>query len=181
MLFGQRVTLRGITREDMERQWQFNNDVEVELAGGGDPPYPQSLTRLQAEFDQSASTGGRDGTAFAIEADSKYIGQCALFNTNEINHTCELGITIGDKDYWAKGYGREAITLLLDYAFRLRNIRKVWLQVHGNNPRAISAYKACGFIEEGRLRAHVWSNGHYVDLVQMGVLRDEWLPTQTSL
>ncbi len=50
MLIGQRVTLRGITRDDLERQWQFNNDVEVELAGGGDPPYPQSLERLQAEF-----------------------------------------------------------------------------------------------------------------------------------
>ncbi|MCA0454424.1 MAG: GNAT family N-acetyltransferase [Chloroflexi bacterium] len=176
MLFGERVTLRGITRDDLERQWEFNNDVEVELAGGGDPPYPQSLARLQAEFDQNAGSGGRDGTSFAIEADGIYIGQCALFNYNDISHTCELGITIGDKDYWAKGYGREAITLLLDYAFRLRNIRKVWLQVHGNNPRAISAYKACGFVEEGRLRAHVWSSGHYVDLVQMGVLRDEWQP-----
>ena len=49
MFISQRVTLRGITRDDLERLWQFNNDVEVELAGGGDPPYPQSLARLQAE------------------------------------------------------------------------------------------------------------------------------------
>jgi RimJ/RimL family protein N-acetyltransferase len=181
MLISQRVTLRGITRDDLERLWQFNNDVEVELAGGGDPPYPQSLARLQAEFDQDTARGGRDSTTFAIEADGKFIGQCALFHYDNVASTCELGITIGDKDYWAKGYGREAITLLLDYAFRLRNIRKVWLQVHAHNPRAISAYKACGFIEEGRLRAHVWSNGQYVDLIQMGVLRDEWLPKQTDL
>ena len=181
MLYGQRVTLRGITRDDLERLWQFNNDVEVELAGGGDPPYPQSLARLQAEFDQDTARGGRDSTSFAIEADGKFIGQCALFHYDTVASTCELGITIGDKDYWAKGYGREAITLLLDYAFRLRNIRKVWLQVHAHNPRAISAYKACGFIEEGRLRAHVWSNGQYIDLVQMGVLRDEWLPGQANL
>jgi len=181
MLIGQRVTLRGITRDDLERLWQFNNDVEVELAGGGDPPYPQSLARLQAEYDQDTARGGRDSTTFAIEVDDKFIGQCALFHYDNVASTCELGITIGDKDYWAKGYGREAITLLLDYAFRLRNIRKVWLQVHGHNPRAISAYKACGFIEEGRLRAHVWSSGQYVDLVQMGVLRDEWQPKQTDL
>ncbi len=181
MIIGQRITLRGITRDDLERQWCFNNDVEVELAGGGDPPYPQSFARLQAEFDQNASQGGRDGTTFAIEADGKFIGQCALFRVDEVAHTAELGITIGDKDYWGKGYGREAISLLLDYGFRLRNFRKIWLQVHGDNARAISAYKACGFIEEGRLRAHVWSNGHYVDLLQMGVLGDEWLPKQTSL
>ncbi|MEZ4668643.1 MAG: GNAT family protein [Anaerolineae bacterium] len=174
MLHGKRVTLRGMTRDDMERLWQFNNDVEVELAGGGDPPMPQSLPRLQAEYDQNVGSGGRDGAAFAIEADGLFIGQCALFNFDEVAHTAELGITIGDKAYWGKGYGREAITLLLDYAFRLRNLRKVWLKVNGNNERGIGAYRACGFVEEGRLRAQVWSNGQYIDLVQMGVLREEW-------
>lgn len=176
MLKSQRVLLRAFTRDDLERLCQFNNDLEVELAGGGDPPYPQSLQRLQAEFDQNASHGGRDGMSFAIEADSRLIGQCALFNLDDIAHTAELGITIGDRAYWGKGYGREAITLLLDYAFRLRNLRRVWLRVHANNHRAIRAYAACGFVEEGRLRAHVWSNGHYTDLLCMGVLRDEWPP-----
>lgn len=181
MLHAQRVTLRSMTRDDLERLCQFNNDVEVELAGGGDPPIPQSLARLQAEYDQNAGRGGRDGSTFAIEADGKFIGQCALFNFDDVAHTAELGITIGDKAYWGKGYGREAIQLLLDYGFRLRNFRKVWLKVLGNNERGIRAYRACGFVEEGRLRAHVWSNGQYVDLVQMGVLRDEWQAAQTRI
>ena len=181
MLHAQRVLLRSITRDDLERQCQFNNDVEVEVAGGGDPPMPQSLARLQAEYDQNVGRGGRDGAGFAIEADGKFIGQCALFNLDEVAHTAELGITIGDKAYWGQGYGREAINLLLDYAFRLRNIRKVWLRVNGNNERGIRAYRACGFVEEGRLRAHVWSNGQYIDLVQMGILRDEWQAAQTRI
>jgi RimJ/RimL family protein N-acetyltransferase len=50
----------------------------------------------------------------------------------------------------------------------------VWLRVLGNNERAIRSYLACGFVEEGRLRSHVWSNGEYFDLVCMGVLKDEW-------
>jgi len=66
------------------------------------------------------------------------------------------------------------VRLLLDYAFRLRNERKVWLRVWANNERAIRSYLAAGFVEEGRQRAHVWSAGHYVDLVLMGVLRDAW-------
>ncbi|MFN8371452.1 MAG: GNAT family protein [Anaerolineae bacterium] len=175
MLKGQRVTLRSISRDDLPRLNEFNNDVEVELAGGGDPPMPQSLARLQAEYEQDLGRGGRDGAGFAIEVDGKFIGQCALFNFDHTAQTCELGITIGDKAYWGKGYGREAITLLLDYAFRLRNFRKVWLRVHGSNERGMRAYRACGFVEEGRLRAHVWSSGSYDDLVHMGVLRDEWL------
>jgi RimJ/RimL family protein N-acetyltransferase len=174
MLKGERVTLRSLTRDDLPRLCEFNNDVEVELAGGGDPPIPQSLARLEANFDQNASKGGRDGTSFAVEADGKLIGGCALFDFDHIAHTCQLGITIGDKAYWGKGYGREALTLLLDYAFRLQNVRKVWLTVNGNNERAIRAYRACGFVEEGRLRNQVWSNGSYIDLVYMGLFRDDW-------
>jgi RimJ/RimL family protein N-acetyltransferase len=181
MLKGEKVILRGISRADLPRLWEFNNDLEVELAGGGDPPIPQSLARLEAEYEQEAAKGGRDGASFAIEADGQFIGQCALFNFNETAHTCELGIAIGDRAYWGRGYGREAVALLLDYAFRLRNFHKVWLTVQGNNDRAIRAYAACGFVEEGRLRAHVWSNGRYVDLVQMGILREEWQQNNDQL
>jgi RimJ/RimL family protein N-acetyltransferase len=174
MLKGQKVTLRAMTRSDMERLCTFNNDVEVELAGGGDPPYPQSLERLLAEFDGEAAKGGRNGTQFAIEADGVFIGQCALFRFDDVAHTCELGIAIGDRGYWGKGFGSDAVRVLLDYAFRLRNLRKVYLTVNGTNMRAIRAYEKCGFREEGRLREQVWSNGAYIDLVQMGILRREW-------
>jgi RimJ/RimL family protein N-acetyltransferase len=180
MLTGEKVTLRALRREDLERLCQFNNDVEVELSGGGDPPIPQSLARLQAEFDAEASKGGRDGTRWAIEADGLYIGQCALFQFDEVAHTCGLGITIGDKAYWGAGYGRDAVRLMLDYAFRLRNLHKVWLSVNGNNERAIRSYAACGFVVEGRQRQQVWGDGAYIDLVLMGVLRGEWQAQQTS-
>jgi RimJ/RimL family protein N-acetyltransferase len=180
MLTGQKVTLRALRREDLERLCQFNNDVEVELSGGGDPPIPQSLARLQAEFDSNVGKGGRDGTTWAIEADGLCIGQCALFGFDDVARHCGLGITIGDKTYWGKGYGRDAVRLMLDYAFRLRNLNRVWLSVLGNNERAIRAYTACGFVVEGRQRQQTWSNGVYVDLVLMGVLREEWLAQQTS-
>ncbi len=177
MLKGEKVILRAMEREDLERLWQFNNDLEVELAGGGDPPMPQSLARLQAEFESKVSSGGRDGASFAIEADGQLIGQCSLFNFDDTAHTCELGIAIGDKAYWGKGYGREAVGLLLEYAFRYRNLRRVFLRTDGQNIRGQRAYRACGFVEEGRLRAHVYSNGAYDDLVFMGILRDEWQRT----
>jgi RimJ/RimL family protein N-acetyltransferase len=174
MLQGDKVLLRALRRSDMELLCQYNNDLEVELAGGGDAPMPQPLERLLAEFDAEASKGGRDDCTFAIEADGKFIGQCGLFRFNSVAQTACLGIAIGDKAYWGRGYGREAVTLLLDYAFRLRNLRRVWLTVNGDNERAIRAYQACGFVVEGRLREHVWSNGRYLDEVTMGVLRVEW-------
>lgn len=174
MLQGTNVLLRASRRDDLARLCAFNNDVAVELAGGGDPPIPQSLERLQAEFDSQSSSGGRNGTGFVIEADGQCIGQCALFSFDQVGRTAELGITIGDKNYWGKGYGREAIKLLLAYGFRHHNLHKVHLRVHARNERGIRAYRACGFVEEGRLRAQVWSDGAYDDLVLMGVLRSEW-------
>ena len=174
MLKGKRVILRSVEREDLPVLSAFNNDLEVELASGGDPPIPQSFARLQARYDESLRRGERDGCHFAIEADGKIIGICDLFHFDETARTCELGIVIGDKDYWGKGYGREAIHLLLQYAFQYRNQHKVWLSVNANNVRAMKAYQACGFVEEGRQRSHVWSDGRYVDLFLMGVLREEW-------
>lgn len=176
MLRGHRVILRAMQRDDLPRQNQFNNDVAVELAGGGDPPLPQSLERLQAEFDASLASGGRDGTGFAIEVEGVFIGGCALFRFDHVARRALLGITIGDKDYWGKGYGREAVQLLVDYGFRHHNLHKIWLEVHGRNERAIRAYRACGFVEEGRLRQHVWSDGAYDDLVIMGILRSAARP-----
>jgi RimJ/RimL family protein N-acetyltransferase len=174
VLKGNRVTLRSVEREDLPILSAFNNDLEVELASGGDPPVPQSFERLQMRYDESLRRGERDGCHFAIESEGKVLGVCDLFHFDETAHTCELGIIIGDKGYWGRGYGREAIDLLLQYAFQYRNLHKVWLQVNANNKRAMSAYHACGFVEEGRQRSHVWSDGRYVDLVLMGVLRDEW-------
>ncbi len=174
MLQGPRVTLRAIEREDLPRFHAFNNDLAVELAGGGDPPWPQPLARLTADFERNSALGGRDGMNFAIEADGQVIGGCGLNGFEPTARTCELGIAIGDKAYWGRGYGREAIALLLDYAFRLVNARRVFLRVNSRNERAIRAYRACGFVEEGRLRQHVWSNGAYDDLVYMGILREEW-------
>ena len=174
MLSGEKVHLRAIERDDLERLHAMNNNLAVELAGGGDPPMPQSLARLQAEYDSNASHGGRDDASFAIEADGVFIGICALFAFDSTAHSFELGITIGYPEYWGQGYGREAVKLLVDYGFRYRNARKIWLKVHASNERGQRAYKAVGFVEEGRLREHVYSAGTYDDLIFMGILRSEW-------
>jgi RimJ/RimL family protein N-acetyltransferase len=174
MLQGEKVVLRALERDDLPRLWRFNNDLEVELAGGGDPPIPQSLARLQAEYEQRAAKGGRDDTHFAIEADGVFIGVCDLRDFDLTDRHCELGITIGDSAYWGQGYGRDAVRLLVEYAFRYRNMNRVFLATNGRNERARRAYAAAGFVEEGRLRQHKWIDGAWDDEIVMGVLRADW-------
>jgi RimJ/RimL family protein N-acetyltransferase len=170
MLQGKLVTLRAFRTDDLEVLTAYQNDVETELSGGGDPPTPTPAETM-AEMWERRRAGG--DASFVIEADGKVIGQAGLFGANAVDRTIQLGITIGDKDYWGRGYGGEAVQLLVDYAFRLRNYRKVCLSVLGNNPRAMGAYRKAGFVEEGRLVRQEWNNGQYVDLVQMGVFRDD--------
>jgi RimJ/RimL family protein N-acetyltransferase len=89
--------------------------------------------------------------------------------------TAELGIMIGDRDYWGRGCGRDAVRLLLRYGFHYLGLRRIVLTTHVKNQRAVRCYQACGFIEEGRPRKAVWVEGEYVDLINMSILREEWL------
>jgi|SRR5580692_1533231 RimJ/RimL family protein N-acetyltransferase len=177
MLKGKNVFLRAVRSDDLPRLCEFNNDLAVELSVGGSPPMPQTLERMQSEFNGSVAKGGRDGTWFAIETEGVLIGQCGLHGLTEqkgIAHSCDIGITIGDRSYWGRGLGREAVKLLLEYAFQYWNMQRVGLKTHSGNERAIRCYKACGFTEEGRLRRREWNDGHYVDSVFMSILREEW-------
>ncbi|MDQ2836852.1 MAG: GNAT family N-acetyltransferase [Actinomycetota bacterium] len=173
MIVGERVTLRALTPADYPRLTEFKNDVEVELLGGGDPPRPRSLAVVTDFFDELAKK--KDELTFAIEVAGVFIGDCGLFHLDQRSGTAEVGIGIGDHDYWGQGYGREAMSLLVDYGFRLHNLRKIWLETHASNERAIRSYRAVGFVEEGRQCEHVWSGGRYEDLVLMALFRPDSL------
>ena len=123
-----------------------------------------------------------DGPAdFVIEVDGKTIGHIGLHPwRNRRAGTASFGVGIYDPDYLGKGYGREAINLLLDWAFRIQNYRRIGLTTDATNERAIRAYLACGFVEEGRRRQHEYVNGRYVDEVIMGILRSDWEARQAA-
>ena len=173
MFQGERVLLRASTRDDLIVQCQRENDPEIWFLDGGTPK-PTQLDRLLAEYDAGLARDQGDEIAWAIEADGHYIGHCSLHRFNAPARSCELSVEIGDRAYWGRGYGREVVRLLLGYAFEHRNLNRVFLTTHSENERAVRCYRSCGFVEEGRFRQSLWIAGHYVDGVQMAVLRDEW-------
>ncbi len=173
MLKGERVLLRAVRREDMEIQWRSENDPELYFLDGGTPK-PASMEWLYTHIEEVRRNPDPNSVSFAIEVEGSYIGHCGLHNIHTVNRSCELGIEIGSRDYWGKGYGREVVRLLLTYAFQHYNLNRVSLHTHSENERAIRCYRACGFVEEGRFRQKLWLNGHYVDGIAMAVLRDEF-------
>jgi RimJ/RimL family protein N-acetyltransferase len=172
MLKGDRVLLRPMKPEDITRQHEFNQDLELY---GLDSTYPRvsSLEKAQV-FYAERSKFDENLAPFAIEADGKYIGYCSLMHLQDRYGNLELGIMIGDREYWGRGYGREVIKLLLAYGFHYLCARRIELTTHVKNERALRCYLACGFVEEGRPRKVIWIEGEYVDLVNMSILREEW-------
>ena len=172
MLKGNRVLLRPMKSEDIARQHEFNQDLELY---GLDSSYPRvaSLEKAQAFYEERTKFD-ENIAPFAIEADGKYIGYCSLMHLQNRYGNLELGILIGDRKYWGRGYGREVVKLLLEYGFHYLGARRIDLTTHAKNERAIRCYLACGFVEEGRPRKVVWIEGEYVDLVNMAILYEEW-------
>lgn len=180
MLKGERITLRAVERADLPALWQSANDLEIELLSGGDPPLPHSLAAIEKSFETRTADDKDSPCLFGIEVDGKLIGICDLRDFDHQARCCSLGIIIFERDYWGRGFGRESVELLAEYGFNHHNLHRIWLDAHATNERALRCYRACGFVEEGLLREHDWSNGSYVDLVMMGLLRSEWLVTEPA-
>jgi RimJ/RimL family protein N-acetyltransferase len=177
-LIGEKVSLAPITPDLGEKWAEWLTDLAVSIPLG-DEAY-MSLTPDGMRKD-IGNTGPRDHV-FSIVANEGDlpIGRCLLFNVDHINRSSFLGIFIGDKEYWSKGYGREAITLLLEYAFNLLNLNSVMLGVFSFNERAIQCYKSVGFKEIGRRRQSRLIGGKYYDGVLMDILAEEFNGTIIS-
>jgi len=107
-------------------------------------------------------------------AEDKHIGFVGLFPI-WAHGNAWLGIGIGERDYWGKGYGTDTMRLILRFAFMELNLHRVTLDVFEYNSRAIRSYEKAGFRHEGRQRQFLFRNGKRWDLLEMGILREEWL------
>jgi RimJ/RimL family protein N-acetyltransferase len=102
------------------------------------------------------------------------IGTCGYHGIDWRSRSAELGISIGEKSFWNKGYGTETMRLLLKYGFETLNLNRIMLDVFDTNKRAIRTYEKAGFLLEGRKRQAMYKNGKYFDILIMSVIRDEW-------
>ncbi|WP_223292378.1 GNAT family N-acetyltransferase [Salipaludibacillus neizhouensis] len=106
---------------------------------------------------------------------NKEIGRVALPFLDYEHRNTEILIMIGEKDYWGKGYGKEAFQLLLDYVFIELNLHRVGLKVFSFNEKAIRMYGKLDFQVEGKLRESLYRNGKWHNIYLMGLLKSEYL------
>lgn len=171
MLTSKNVTLRSVERDDIKRLHELRRNVELILLGYGQWQ-PRSLAAMEKWFEKYLDEQER--AWFAIEVGGTVVGDCGLHDIDRRSRVAALGIGIYDADYVGHGHGRTAAGLLLDWAFRIENFERIWLDTWANNERAIRCYRALGFAEEGRMRRQLYINGQQIDMLLMGLLRDEW-------
>lgn len=182
MIKGNRVELRPVTAEDMERFFIWRNDEEVAkwAAGSRAATYGNiPLESLQAMYAANVQTANRaenlHQNRFSVYSiDGVHIGSCDYRDVNLVTRSATIGISIGAKDYWSKGYGSDAIHTLLRFLFLKLNLNRVQLDTWSGNIRAIRAYEKLGFVIEGRLRQNEYVDGQCYDTIMMGLLREDF-------
>jgi RimJ/RimL family protein N-acetyltransferase len=171
MLQGERVVLRPTHPDDYPALHAWRIDVATWTAMSSSPVWPLTLADFSEFYDRMVR--GQEAAEFAIEVAGELVGRCAMFHVDELSRNAEVGMSLG-MEHQGKGYGRDALRVLLRYGFGHRNLHRVWLETTATNVAALRSYAAAGMVEEGRLREHAWVDGSYVDVVRMAALRSEW-------
>lgn len=171
MYQGTKIRLRPLERKHLSKCVEWLNDPEVteNLALSE----PVSMEGEQRWFDDLL----RDNSTrvYAIETvEGEHIGNVGLHEIDLHNRKTELGIVIGEKSLWGKGYGTEAVLLALKLAFEGMNLNRVYLRTFVNNERAQKCYERAGFVKEGILREDHFKNGEYIDCLVYSVLAEEF-------
>ena len=175
MIISETVRLRAIERQDLPLFVAWLNDPEVRqhlLVN-----IPLSQAQEDGWFDRMLARPLEEqplGIEVRTPEGWRLVGNCSFFDLDWRNRCCEIGIFIGDQEYWGRGYGTQVMRLMLKYGFNTLNLNRVYLRVYESNPRGIRCYEKAGFRHEGRLRQAIFQDGRYIDLLMMSVIRSEW-------
>ena len=178
MLTGKLVVLRALEREDLAALHRWQNDEEIMRLARSFPDHVISKEALEAEFSRELKGEDTGRKAYIIEEKSTHnpVGWATirihLFQRRVT--TADVGLALGEKSAWNKGYGTETSKLLLDEVFRQMNLHRAEWWTFSENVASIQLARKIGFKEEARLRDAVFFDNHYHDLVAFGLLKPEF-------
>ncbi len=172
-LVGEGVELRRHDRANypLYARWYGDEEIWRLTSWAAEPMRQAQAERL---FEDREASAVDDSFAIHREGEEEPLGVISLTNISEANVSAELSVIIGDEKDRDKGFGTEAIRVLLRYAFEDLGLQRVDLSVFEFNELAIRAYEKLGFQREGRVRQAVRRDGKYHDAILMRILASEW-------
>ncbi len=177
---GKFVRLAPIDHEkDAEIESRWTHDLTLSRALWRQPAMPQSIAQVKKRYEAIEKEVDESKRLFHFtirdKGDGRLLGFVRIEGIEWTHGTSNLKMAIGDKADRGKGYGGEALRLMLRYAFSELNLHRVSAVVVEDNPGALDFLKRYGFVEEVRRRKAILRDGQTWDSIHMGILRDEWL------
>ncbi|MFZ5881354.1 MAG: GNAT family N-acetyltransferase [Chloroflexota bacterium] len=177
LLKGSLVHLAAVDPEEVSKQFSsWNRDSEFKRLLDSCPSSLHSAKATKDWLDKELGEQADTLYWFTIRAaaDNQLLGDIVLDVTQWNARDAFVGIGIGPRDFWGRGYGTEAMQLILQYAFLELNLNRVTLNVFEYNQRGVRSYEKAGFRHEGRQRGSLLREGKRWDMLYMGILKEDW-------
>ncbi len=174
LLRGERVYFNRITRDDLPAMARMWADIDYIRHLMRRPAYPVTLEEMEAWYKEMSDEHAPPSFAIRTTDGDQFIGVCAFKDLRWASRHTFFWIGIGVREMQGRGYGADSLRVLLKYAFLEMNLNCVGLEVMGYNERAIGLYRKVGFQHDGSVRAYVYRDGAYYDMLYMSMVRDEW-------
>ena len=167
----QKLYLRALTHDDLDRVLSWHNDPELYASLGGHFRYVSREAETEW-FQRITRASDQVNLAICLPEANLHIGNIYLRNIDWVARNCELHTFIAGAEHRGKGYGSTAVRLVTKYAFEDLGLLRIYLHVLANNSVAVATYEKCGFAKEGRLRRHAMKAGAFEDVLVMGICRE---------
>ena len=171
MLSDDLIYLRKLETTDLERTLAWINDPSVYLKIGSQVPVSRSAQ--QKWFERTDASFDKIIFAICLKEGQVHVGNVSLDSIENRHRTARLSVFVGDAGQRGQSVGSRAIRLLADYAFNFLNLNRIWCKATAGDERIVNFYEALGFTAEGLMRQHEFIDGHYVDKLIFGLLRNE--------
>ena len=178
ILKGELVRLSALDADELSKAFaRWNRDSEYRRLLDSGTARMNSQKAAQKWLEKEIDEQSNNQHWFSIRKldDDKLLGDIDLYVYNWPGRDAFVGLGIGEREFWGKGYGTDVMRVILRYAFTEVNLKRVTLTVFEYNPRAIRSYEKAGFRHEGRERKILNKEGKRWDMLFMGILREEWL------
>ncbi|HWQ84068.1 MAG TPA: GNAT family protein [Anaerolineales bacterium] len=174
---GKLVRLTAVDSQRLaEADSRWGRDSEYWRLQASDPAHLFSVKRSKEWLEKDLEKDATRSIFFEIHTleDDRLIGVVGFEGFQWQHGDVFVGIGLGEREAWGKGYGTDAMRVILRYGFTELNLHRVSLDVFEYNPRAIRSYEKAGFKHEGRLRQYLQREGRRWDLIFMGITESEW-------
>jgi RimJ/RimL family protein N-acetyltransferase len=174
-LVGERLYLRPLELVDLNGNYvNWLNDEEV-CKGNSHHIFPYNVDLAKMYVENTNKSTDKIVLAMVLKETDIHIGNIALQNVNFLHQNAEFAILLGEKEYWGKGYSKEAAYLIVKFGFETLNLQRIHCGTFSENISMIKLAGYLGMVKEGVRRKAFYKNGKFIDVEEFGVLKQEFI------